>query len=332
MTQPHILRTAIDRLFKPLARCLHKNHMRALGIGNTQKLAYAYNRLKFHTKDAYRRKQYRENFRELIKENGAPQTPLVQMRDGWALDTSQSLPYLQEVLRDSEKIIAERGGFRRSSIGAYRSFFQDVWTLADAEKYPSFLNFATSSEVLSTVGHYLKCIPALSTTLPSGVRLVESSIEYDETPRVAKDSQLFHIDYYSLPNVYVLVLLRDVTIDNGPWTFLPKSVSQRIAAPLNNWKRAVPYRFSDDQVYSLADKNEVIEFTGRRGDVLFIESSGCFHFGSRNCITPRYQLMLGYTGACRTDFTEVFMPCKTYFIRECDSKLRKMVLDKDFIE
>lgn len=76
----------------------------------------------------------------------------------------------------------------------------------------------------------------------------------------------------------------------------------------------------------------MIEFAHPRGAVLFIESSGCFHFGSRNCVKPRYQLMLGYTGACRTDFTEDFKPVKTYPMRESDSKLRKMVLDKDYVE
>jgi hypothetical protein len=38
--------------------------------------------------------------------------------------------------------------------------------------------------------------------------------------------------------------------------------------------------------------------------------------------------MYGYTGACRTDFTEAFMTPKQYPIRETDSQLRKLVLDK----
>src|SRR5262245_36718938 len=206
--------------------------MSALGIANTTRLAYAYNRIKFGRDDAWRGSLYREQFAALLDENGPPSCPRIEMKDGWAIDTSMSLPHLDQVLEDAEHIIAERSGERRSSKGAYRSYFQDVWTPEDLERYPSFLNFATSSDVLATVGDYLQCIPVLSTTLPSGIRFVESNAAFDDQPGQPHDSQLYHIDYYSLPNVYVLVLLRDTTHEHGPWTFLPRAVSQRTAAAL----------------------------------------------------------------------------------------------------
>ena len=59
--------------------------------------------------------------------------------------------------------------------------------------------------------------------------------------------------------------------------------------------------------------------------------TSCFHYGSRNCIKPRFQLMLGYTGVCRTDFSEVLMTPKVYPIRDTDSCLRKLVLDKQML-
>jgi hypothetical protein len=88
---------------------------------------------------------------------------------------------------------------------------------------------------------------------------------------------------------------------------------------------------SDEEVYSVVDRREAIEFSYPRGTVLFIESSGCFHYGSRNSVKPRFQLMYGYTGACRTDFTELFMKPKVFPTRETDSRLRKMLLDKNTI-
>jgi hypothetical protein len=80
------------------------------------------------------------------------------------------------------------------------------------------------------------------------------------------------------------------------------------------------------------DRKEAIKFCYPRGTVLFIESSGCFHYGSRNSIKPRFQLMIGYTGACRTDFSEVIAPPRVYPIRDTDSRLRKMVLNKNMLE
>jgi hypothetical protein len=321
----------IDPLVRPLAQRLHANHMAKLGIRRTMKLAYAYNRFKFGRLDGWRRELYKTDMDELLKENGGLTRPRIQMKDGWALDTSKSLPHLERVLEDSDKIIAERCGVRLSAPGKYRSYFQDVWTPADLEKYPSFLDFTTSSDVLAPVADYLNCIPTLSTTLPSGIRFVESNAAFDDQPGKPHDSQLYHIDYYSLPNVYVLVLLRDTTPDHGPWTFLPKSHSAAAARKLSYWTRQHGYRLSDEQVYAEIDRKNAIEFCGQRGDVLYIESSGCFHYGSRNSVKPRFQLMLGYLGVCRTDFSELIMPSKVYPARESDSRLRKMVLNKNLL-
>jgi len=321
----------LDVFIRPIAARLQANHMSRLGIANTMRLAYFYNRLKFGRQNRWRGALYQTQLATLLEENGRLSRPPIEMKDGWALDTSMSLPYLDRVLEDSDKIIAERSGERRSSKGAYRSYFQDVWTPEDLERYPSFLDFATSSEVLSVVSHYLQSIPVLSTALPAGIRFVESNAAFDDQPDKPHDSQLYHIDYYSLPNVYILVLLRDTTPQHGPWTFLPRSVSQKARRALNYWSRQRGYRVSDEDVYSVVDRKEAIEFCYPRGTVLFIESSGCFHYGSRNSIKPRFQLMLGYTGACRTDFSEVIRPQKVYPVRDTDSRLRKMVLNRNML-
>ena len=320
-----------EGVLNPVAAYFHRDHMRRLGIGNTMRLAHAVNWLRFRREDAYRRDQYRNHFDELISENGEPRGPIAEIRDGWALDTSCSLPHLDEVLADSEEIINERAGVRATETGTYRSYFQDVWEVEDAERFPSFLNFVSSSDVLSVICNYMQTIPVLSTTIPEGIRFVESNAEYDDQPDTPHDSQLFHVDYYSLPTVYVLVLLRDTTFENGPWSFFPTSTTKRVSEQLNYWKRGRPYRLSDDEIYSVADRKDLIEFSYPRGTVLFIESSSCFHFGSRNSIKPRFQLMCGYSALCRTDFTEFFMKSRGYQHREGDSRLRKMLLDKRFL-
>src|SRR5258707_9975825 len=98
----------LDSLFRPIAKRLHENHMSRLGIASTMRLAHAYNRLKFGRQDDWRPGLYREHLAELLEENGVPTRPRLAMKDGWALDRSGSLPHLDRVLADSEKIIAER--------------------------------------------------------------------------------------------------------------------------------------------------------------------------------------------------------------------------------
>ena len=185
------------------------------------------------------------------------------------------------------------------------------------------LDFATSSDLLATVANYLKFIPALSTTLPPGIRFVESNAAFDDQPDHPKDSQLYHIDYYSLPNVYVIVLLRDVTPEHGPWTFLPRSVSQKAAGvlgPREVTRERQEYR-------AIEDMNSVIRAVRRCSSILRL----AFQYGSRNSVKPRFQLMLGYAGVCRTDFSEAILPPKVYPIHPTDSRLRKMVLSKNIL-
>src|SRR5437762_5591990 len=268
------------RFCRPIAARIHSNHMSRLGIANTMRLAHLYNQLKFGRQDRWRRGLYQTPLATLLKENGGLSPPPIEMKDGWALDTSMSLPHLDRVLEDSDKIIAERSGERRSSKGAYRSYTQDICTPDDSDSIPSFLYFDTSSDVLSVVSHYLQSIPALSTTLPPGIRVMESNAAFDDQPDKPHDSQLYHMDYYSLPLVYILVLLRDTTPEHGPWTFLPRGVSQKTRRALNYWSLQCAYRVSDEDIYSVVDRKEAIEFCYPRGTVLFIECYCSVHYGS----------------------------------------------------
>jgi hypothetical protein len=320
-----MLTTVVDRAIKPLAGYLQAQHMKRLGIANTMRLAGALNALRHHRQLTFRKEQYRKHFAELIRENGASAGPFPQLGDGWVLDHSQALPHLPRLLEDAAAIIDERGGMKRKKPGAYRSFFQNILEPGDLAKYPSLLDFAVSSEVLSAVSNYLQCIPALATNLPGGVRFAESNIAYDDHPETLKDSQLFHIDYFSRPSVYVIVLLHDVTIDHGPFCFLPAAASQHAAAALKYWARGRPYRLTDDEIYSVVDRNAVIPMTRPKGTVLFLDPSACFHFGSRNCIKTRYQLMYAFGTGCRTDLNEFVTRRHVYPDRPGDSRLARMV-------
>ena len=88
---------------------------------------------------------------------------------------------------------------------------------------------------------------------------------------------------------------------------------------------ASAYRVTDERMYEVVDPSERIVFTGKRGDVLFLDTSRCFHYGSRDAVEPGYRIMYAYTTRCRTDFR--MMLYRQQFPRlEGDSALRRMVL------
>jgi hypothetical protein len=315
-----VLREAADAALRPLARRLDADKMARLGIRNTMRLAKRYNGLLYGRLQRERAEEYQRLF------NGRP--PRIRMRDGYAIDTSLSLPHLEPLLEESEDVIAERAGEGEVD-DRYRAFFRNLIKVEDLDRWGSFLDFVSSPELLSTVADYLGFVPALSKTLPTGVRFVESGEHLDGLSQLPpRDSQLFHIDPYDHPMVYVIVLLRDCEPDMGPFSFLPASVSERAAAELGYWSRGRPYRLSDEEIYSVVDERERIDFSYPRGTVLFVDTSRCFHYGSRAGKRPRFQMMYGLTSVCRSDFSESYMPSFSYPLGPDSDPLRRLVLDR----
>jgi hypothetical protein len=322
----------LDSLVKPAARLLDRDSMQMLGVNNTMKVARAYNSLRYGRHHEYRKQRYRDNFQELIEENGDPVAPVNEIKDGWVIDTSGKLPFLEHLLKDADEIIKERGGVKRYDYG--RPFFQELILEEHFKKYPSILDFATSSDVLSTICEYLEFIPVLSNSLPYGVRLIESWNKFDDAPdKPLRASQFFHLDYHDKPMTYAIVLLRDVTMENGPFCFLPKSVSEEAVRGLGNYhSKKGGHRVSDERMYSIVSERELIKFCYPAGTVVFLDNSACFHYGSRNAVKPRYLMMFAYLSSCRTDFGDVWLENMRYPVNSSDSRLRRMVLDKGYID
>jgi hypothetical protein len=106
-------------------------------------------------------------------------------------------------------------------------------------------------------------------------------------------------------------------------------VSERAAAALAYWSRGRPYRLSDEEIFSVARADEKIEFTSPRGTVLFVDTSRCFHYGSRAGKRPRFQMMYGLTSVCRSDFSESYMPLDRPPLETEVDRLRRLVLDRE---
>jgi hypothetical protein len=294
------------------------------------RIARALSAWKYGKCQKYRKAQYLNHFHGLIRENGSLCGPVNRLQDGWALDLSGTLPHLKQMLADANEIIKQRGGVKREHGG--RAFFQQLLAEDHLLQYPSILDFATSSEVLTTICSYLGFIPVLSGAKPLGVRLNESDARFDEsTDGAFHESQLFHCDYHDSPMAYVIVVLRDVALENGPFCFLPAAASRKAREALGYGIRGRPYRLTDEELYAVAPEKDLHRLCYPAGTVLFLDNNACFHYGSRNAVKPRYLMMYAYLSACRTDFADVLEKEWRYSTRESDSRLRKMVLNRQFM-
>src|SRR5262245_9544060 len=129
--------------------------MKWFGMQNAMHLARLFNRVRYARRWRRHRKAFQHRWGELLRDNGgAAWPPLLQMPDGWAIDTSHSLPHLDRLLEAGAAIIRERGG--RTHADVQYPFIRGLLVPDDLRTYPAILDFITSSEILATAGDYLQ--------------------------------------------------------------------------------------------------------------------------------------------------------------------------------
>lgn len=319
-----------QRALTPLAKALEHDDMRPLGIERTSRIARWWNRERLPLLEA-RRRWYEERFEELLDENGWPGgRRRIELEDGFLLDTSNSLPYLDRLLEEMSAVIEERGLQKWEDLG--KPFLQNILPEDAPVRYPSLVDFATSSQVIAAVAPVFGYVPHLSTSLPRGIRLQESSNTHDPTPNAPwRDSQNWHRDYHTEPTFYLITLIKEVTEECGPLTYVSASVSKRVSEAFRYRSMRCSYRITDEQFFSVVDPAEVRRLVGPPGTTLFIDSSACFHMGSRNAVVPRYQTQYAYSSPVKSDFSEILRVQLSYPVKDGDSTLRRMVCDRDWV-
>ena len=129
----------------------------------------------------------------------------------------------------------------------------------------------------------------------------------------------------------MITLIREVTDECGPLTWVSASVSQQVSEAFHYRSRRCSYRLTDERFYSVVDPSAVHRLVGPPGKTLFIDSSACFHMGSRTPVVPRYQTQYAYSSPVKSDFSEIFRTQLSYPAADGDSTLRRMVCDRDWI-
>lgn len=306
--------------------------MRGLGIDRTSRMARARNRRRWGRQLRHRRACLERHLAELARErrDDGRDGGSLELRDGWALDDSGSLPHLGGLLKEMEGVIEERGLRPWEAHG--KPFLKDILPERSWERYASILDFACSPEVLEPMARHAGFVPHLSGSLPPGVRLMESSTKFDPQPDGPwRSSQLWHIDYHSDPTIYLIVALRDIGPDDGPLHYLGEAASGRVSENLDYRSRGAPYRVTDEIMKSCCEPSEVKRFTARAGTVLLLDSSRCFHFGSRRPASPRYQMQYAYVSPVRNDFSELLRPQAHYSSAAGDALSRRLALDRELL-
>lgn len=143
------------------------------------------------------------------------------------------------------------------------------------------LECALSDEMIAMVSEYLGEVPILA-----------SAQLYISRPGMTKriGNSLFHRDRGDSRQVKIFVAINEIDGEAGPFTFIPPGPSAVIEKTL----RPEAKRLSDEDVFAVVPKSEQLEFTGPPGSAVILDTSRCFHFGSRCKSKDRVVLLLQY--------------------------------------
>ena len=146
------------------------------------------------------------------------------------------------------------------------------------------LRLALRPDIIAAVSSYLGMVPVIAY-----LQVYYSEANSDE----ARSSQLFHCDADATSQVKIFVLCSEVTRSNGPLTLLDAKTSRGVRSRLG-------YHFGgkikDKRLAGIVDESDHHPIVGAPGTVCFVDTTQCFHFGSRveSGTAPRLVTMIQY--------------------------------------
>jgi len=182
-----------------------------------------------------------------------------------------------------------------------RPFMKGTLNVQDLTTGSIFLRYATQPNVVELVTRYLGEYPYLS-SLELQVSMNPSGGNQQQTV-----TQLVHKDYNDSRMLRFFTYLSDVTGDeDGPVCFLDAEASDRLQPRIPFWPITKP----DSAFCGVLDPGSFHQVLGAAGDAFFMDTSRCFHYGSR--MSPhrhRIALIATFTTFCANDRSNNRVKC-----------------------
>ena len=201
-----------------------------------------------------------------------PTAPLVMSRDaGYVELTRPQFPELVEAIEAAQGLIAATDPAQH-----VRSKEQLITQLLDPGELTldsPYMRLALRPDILSCASAYLGVVPILST--------VDVWFSRWTGEDALQNSQLFHLDWGDTSQVKLFVLCSDVEARHGPLVFIDAERSERLRKALSYAFDGERGRVPDERVEAVLGASAAQSLVGRAGDATLIDTSRCFHQGSR---------------------------------------------------
>ncbi len=204
---------------------------------------------------------------------------------GYAVFPPAAFPEAREIVEATADLgrnvdLAKPGLSKKARSG----FMVPMIDMASLRLDSPMLRLALRRDVIAAVSSYLGMVPVIAY-----LQVFYSEANSDE----ARSSQLFHCDADATSQVKIFVLCSEVTRSNGPLTLLDAETSRTVRSRLG-------YHFGgkikDKRLAGIIDQSNHVPIVGPPGTVCFVDTTQCFHFGSRveSGTAPRLVTMIQY--------------------------------------
>jgi len=217
--------------------------------------------------------------------------------------------FYSEVLEGSNYIINQK-----NQTEGTKNYLRNILVHPDEKKIKIFLNFFLDSKFMEIVENYLEDLP-----LMTELKLLHSPANIQETH---SGSQLYHRDFDDEKIVKFFLYLVDVDENTGPLEIINNIKSKEVTSKL---KSAYSIH-SDNKVEEFVDENkDRINLLGKRGDCFLVDTSSCFHRGSRKSLKDRYVLYANFSTRSSFRFPPIFKYSKDQEIINFHSPLSRYI-------
>jgi hypothetical protein len=224
-------------------------------------------------------------------------------RSGYARLTGLSgLSDLQELGQYGDWATEHKEDFKAKNGPIKKSFWTELVEKRNGRLWigtnQPLVKFALQDSLVRISSKYLGTFPILNYVLLTLSEHTKEKLNY---------SQLWHMDRDSINVIKVFVYLTDVkSTDDGPFTFVDAAGSRGVRNSF--FLRHLP----DGDFFRSAKKSDVKEMTGSRYEVFAVDTTRCYHMGSRVA-----------EGRSRLMYTALYLPyVSPYFQGETDPLFR----------
>lgn len=210
-----------------------------------------------------------------------PESIYIDRVRGYGFFTAEDVPETKAALETLRSLARTRIDLRSRGLqGGGKQNLIDLIEPVDFEAYPEILRFALSPVIVEALSQYLGTVPVLAS-----VRLWWSPPNDSVV-----SSQLFHIDKEDFHQAKLFLNIEPVDQDTGPLTFIPADLTRAAVKAL----RHRVGRVQDDDIYNVVEPENTVCAVGPAGHGIILDTSACFHYGSRQNKKSRLVLMMQY--------------------------------------